>query len=116
MKNVFVAFLTLLSILLLIVEPGVGQGFSFDDEVKQLSACVNYVTGQGGDTPSAECCKGAKVLESSIPTTDDKRAACEFIRTLANILPGIKEDKSSSLFKKCDANVPFTFAKNHRLS
>ncbi|OIW13150.1 hypothetical protein TanjilG_15054 [Lupinus angustifolius] len=110
MKNVLVAFLTWLAILLVIVEPG--QSFNFDDATKQLLPCLNYVIGLQGDIPSSECCNGARALQSSTPTTDDRREACEYLKAVASSLPLIKEDKASSLFKKCDVTVPYSFSKD----
>ncbi|XP_019434170.1 PREDICTED: non-specific lipid-transfer protein A-like [Lupinus angustifolius] len=110
MKNVLVAFLTLQAILLLIVEPG--QSFSFDDALNQFRPCLNYVIGQGGDTPSSECCKGVSALKSLTPTVDDRRAACVLLKSLAAFLPPSKDDKTNSLFKKCGVTEPFSFSKD----
>ncbi|OIW13146.1 hypothetical protein TanjilG_15050 [Lupinus angustifolius] len=110
MKNVLAAFLTFIAILLVIVEPG--HSFNFDDGATQLLPCTTYNIGTSGDTPSTECCNGARTLQSSTPTTDDKREACEFLKAVASSIPLIKEDKASSLFKKCGVNVPYSFSKD----
>ncbi|CAL0316760.1 unnamed protein product [Lupinus luteus] len=110
MKKVLVVFLTLLATLLLIVEPG--QSLDFEDELNQLHPCLDYVTGKGGDKPSSECCKGVQALKSATPTTEDRRAACLLLKTLVGTIPEIKEDKVSSIFKKCGVTEAFPISKN----
>ncbi|CAL0316762.1 unnamed protein product [Lupinus luteus] len=109
MKNVFAVFLTLLAILLQIVEPG--QSFNLGDAVKQVAPCLNYAIGLGGDTPSSECCNGVSIVESSLSTTDDRRAACESLKKAASTYPLINEDKLNSLLKQC-GTLAFSFSKN----
>ncbi|KAE9612127.1 putative plant lipid transfer protein/Par allergen [Lupinus albus] len=109
MKNVLVAFLTLLAILLLIVEQG--QSFSFDDVENQLVPCFSYVIGQDGDTPSSECCNGVKAVELSLPTRVERRAACDFLKSFARVYPLLNNDKVSSLLKQCAPTIAFPFSK-----
>ncbi|KAE9612131.1 putative plant lipid transfer protein/Par allergen [Lupinus albus] len=110
MKNVFVAFLTLLAILLLIVEPG--KSFNCDDARNHLFPCLNYIIGLGGDTPSSECCNGVRAVDSSSPTTTDRRAVCECLKELAKGFPLIRDDKTSSLLLKCGLTRAFSFSKD----
>ncbi|XP_019438991.1 PREDICTED: non-specific lipid-transfer protein A-like [Lupinus angustifolius] len=110
MQNTLVTFLTWLTIFLLVVEPG--RSFSFDDASNQLLPCLTYVIGLGGNTPSSECCNGAVALQSSTPTIDDRREACEFLKAVASTLPLIKDDKASSLFEKCNVTLAFPFSKD----
>ncbi|KAE9612130.1 putative plant lipid transfer protein/Par allergen [Lupinus albus] len=105
MKNVFVAFLSLLAILVLVVEPG--QSFNFEKARDQLSPCLNYVIGIG-NTPSIECCNGVHALESSLPTREDRRAACRFLKSTIKSYPIITDEKISSLLKQCGAKIPFS--------
>ncbi|CAL0316759.1 unnamed protein product [Lupinus luteus] len=109
MKKVLVAFLTLLA-MLLIVEPG--QSLDFEDELNQLDPCLNYVTGKSGDKPSSECCKGVQALKSATPTTDGRRVTCLFLKRLVATLPEIKDDKVSSIYKKCNVPEAFPISKN----
>ncbi|CAL0316755.1 unnamed protein product [Lupinus luteus] len=109
MKKVLVAFLTLLA-MLLIVEAR--QSVDFEDELKQLVPCLNYVTGKSGDKPSSECCNGVQALKSATPTTDDRRAACLLLKTVVATLPEIKDDKVSSIYKNCNVPEAFPISKN----
>ncbi|KAF1880195.1 hypothetical protein Lal_00022324 [Lupinus albus] len=110
MKNVFVEFVTLVAIILVIVE--LGESFSCDDAKNQISPCVSYVTGQGGNAPSSECCNGVRTLAAQTPTTDDKRAACECLKAAASSVPGIKVDLANSVFKQCGVSLTFSISKD----
>ncbi|KAE9612129.1 putative plant lipid transfer protein/Par allergen [Lupinus albus] len=105
MKNVFVAFLSLLTILVLIVEPG--QSFNIEKARGQLFPCLDYVIGIG-NTPSIECCNGIHALESSLPTKEDRRAACRFLKSTINSYPLITDEKITSLLKQCGAKIAFS--------
>ncbi|CAL0316767.1 unnamed protein product [Lupinus luteus] len=110
MKNTFVGFLTLVAIMLLTVEPG--QSFSCNDATNQVAPCLGYISGQGGDAPPSECCNGVRALVSSVPTTPDRRAACECLKGAAAAFPAIKDDLANSLFKKCGVSVEFSISKD----
>ncbi|KAE9606300.1 putative plant lipid transfer protein/Par allergen [Lupinus albus] len=109
MKKVFVAlFLTLVGILVLTSESG--EGFSCDDVKEELFPCLDYITGEDGDTPSSECCEGIIDLKSSTRTKKDRRIACECLKAAAIGFSGLRDDLAASLPKQCGVNVGFTIS------
>ncbi|KAF1880120.1 hypothetical protein Lal_00022249 [Lupinus albus] len=115
MKNVFAGFVTLIAVLLLLVESGVGKGINSDDELKYLLPCIKYVTGLGGETPSADCCHGVKAIEASATTIKNQKiGVCDFLKEVAFNLPEYKEEKANTLFRKCGVNFQYPFSKDAR--
>ncbi|CAL0316773.1 unnamed protein product [Lupinus luteus] len=110
MKNTFVGFLTLVAIMLLIMEPG--YTFSCSDAMNQIAPCLGYTIGQGGDAPPSEYCNGVRALVSSVPTTPDRRAACECLKGAAAAFHVIKDDLANSLFKKYSVSMEFSISKD----
>ncbi|KAE9596323.1 hypothetical protein Lal_00048687 [Lupinus albus] len=109
MKKVFVAFLTLLAILVL--KSDLGQGFNCDDAKQKISPCLSYLIGEGGNAPSIPCCNGINEMKKSTPTKEDRFAACECLKNSTSTVPGIKDDLVASLPKQCGLEIGFTISK-----
>ncbi|XP_021607065.1 non-specific lipid-transfer protein A [Manihot esculenta] len=66
---------------------------------------------RGGDAaPLEACCAAVKNLQALAPTSADRRATCERIKTAAARCPNIKDDAASSLPQKCgiQLNIPIS--------
>ncbi|XP_061353958.1 non-specific lipid-transfer protein 8 [Gastrolobium bilobum] len=55
---------------------------SCSDVIKDLKPCVSYLVSGSGQPPAA-CCSGAKALASAASTSEDKKAACNCIKSTA---------------------------------
>ncbi|XP_050204008.1 non-specific lipid-transfer protein A [Mercurialis annua] len=90
-----------------------GEGLDCGQVNSSLATCIPFLTGSEA-SPSASCCGGIKNLKKLAPTTADRRAACECIKTAASHYPTIKDDAASSLPKKCgvDINIPISKSTN----
>ncbi|KAL2330953.1 hypothetical protein Fmac_018534 [Flemingia macrophylla] len=86
------------AIVLLILLATTSDGaISCSDVVKDLRPCVSYLVSGSGQPPAA-CCSGVKALASAASTSEDKKTACNCIKSasksininaqLAQALPG----------------------------
>ncbi|XP_019455259.1 PREDICTED: non-specific lipid-transfer protein A-like [Lupinus angustifolius] len=110
MKKVFVAFLTLL--IIMVLTSNLVQGFSCDNAKQKLSPCLSYLIGEGGNAPSEPCCNGITQLKLSLATREDRIGACECLKSSAATVPGIKNDLASSLLKKCGVDIGFPISRD----
>ncbi|OAY49405.1 non-specific lipid-transfer protein A-like [Manihot esculenta] len=74
-----------------------------------LAFCIPFLA-RGGGFPSPTCCLGVRNLQVLTLTTEDRRAACECIKTVGALIPFINEDSASSLPQKCgvELNIPIS--------
>ncbi|KAJ9171188.1 hypothetical protein P3X46_014584 [Hevea brasiliensis] len=69
-----------------------------------LAPCIPFLTG-GDASPSPACCAGIKNLQALAPTTADKRAARECVKTAAARYPNIQDAAATSLPQKCGVHI-----------
>ncbi|KAJ9188530.1 hypothetical protein P3X46_003881 [Hevea brasiliensis] len=107
MKGLVISVLVVVALVLFMVMPG--EAVDCGQVSSCLASCIPFLTG-GEASPSSPCCTGIKNLEALAPTTADRRAACERVKTAAALYPNIKEDAASSLPKKCgvELNIPIS--------
>ncbi|XP_027154336.1 non-specific lipid-transfer protein A-like [Coffea eugenioides] len=97
-----VAVVSLVLVLVLVARPG--EAITCEQVTHELEPCVPYLT-QGG-TPSSSCCSGVKNL-GSIPTQQDRRTACNCVKSAAGHFPNLKPDAATSLPGRCGVSLPF---------
>lgn len=78
-SNAFAAFVLLI---LLVASTTSEAAISCSDVIKDLRPCVSYLVSGNGQPPAA-CCSGAKALASAASTSEDKKAACNCIKSTA---------------------------------
>ncbi|PON68643.1 Lipid transfer protein/Par allergen [Parasponia andersonii] len=83
---------------------------SCSDVIKDLRPCVNYLV-NGSGKPPAVCCAGASALASAASTSDEKKAACNCIKSASKNI-NIKSELAQALPKNCGISLPFTFSPN----
>ncbi|KAI4333231.1 hypothetical protein L6164_018065 [Bauhinia variegata] len=86
------------------------NAISCDDVLNYLKPCLPYLKGQAGK-PGTVCCSGASSLKAAASTTEDKRAACDCIKTAAqSIQPN--PQAAQSLPQNCGISFPYTISPN----
>ncbi|XP_020673699.2 non-specific lipid-transfer protein 1-like [Dendrobium catenatum] len=73
-----------------------------------LLPCLNYVR-SGGDVPS-DCCGGLTGLVNAARTTDDRRAACNCEKSMAENLSNDELNRIETLPDKCGVTLPYNFS------
>ncbi|PKA57627.1 Non-specific lipid-transfer protein 1 [Apostasia shenzhenica] len=71
----------------------------------KLLNCMDYVE-HGGNVPPS-CCSGVKDLKAEAASADDRRAACECLKTLAKQVPGINPDLAAAIPGKCGVDIGY---------
>ncbi|CAK8532149.1 unnamed protein product [Lathyrus sativus] len=76
-----------------------------------LTPCLTYLTGMV-ETPRAFCCKGARNIVSDASTNmENKKMACNCIKTLAYIVKP-RPENAIDLSSKCRIHFPFEISTN----
>jgi len=70
-----------------------------------LAQCLTYLR-NGGAVPPA-CCKGVGTLNNAAKTTQDRRDACNCIKTTAAQLGGVNSNYAAALPGLCHVNIPY---------
>ncbi|KAK8935307.1 Non-specific lipid-transfer protein 1 [Platanthera zijinensis] len=70
-----------------------------------LLPCLTYIR-SGGDVPST-CCSGLNNLVNAAKTTDDRRTACNCLKSLAQRASQDELDRAATLPDKCDISIPY---------
>ncbi|KAF5744057.1 hypothetical protein HS088_TW08G00649 [Tripterygium wilfordii] len=107
-KGAVVAVMMGLAMVMFMVKPG--EGLSCMQIESMLAPCMPYLLNDG--TPSESCCSGVRSLQSSMPTTTDRRAACECVKQAASQYQGIKPDAANQLPKKCGIEFSMPISKD----
>jgi hypothetical protein len=110
MKGAIISMLVAVAMVQFMVKPG--EAITCGDVNSDLSACVSYLTGKGGDFPPPQCCDGVNKLKESAVSIADKQAACECVKAAASRLPDMKDEAASSLPAKCKVQVDVPISKN----
>lgn len=79
---------------------------SCSDVVNDLKPCLNYLVNGSGKPPAA-CCSGVSTLASAATTSDDKKTACNCIKSAAKNVK-LKTDLAQALPQNCGISLPFT--------
>ncbi|KAL3526513.1 hypothetical protein ACH5RR_011169 [Cinchona calisaya] len=97
---------TLLCVVLLVAWPC--EAITCEQVSGALLPCVSYLTGQRG-SPTTECCGGVRNLRNMIPTQQDRRTACNCVKSAASRYPNLKPDAASNLPARCGVpKIPIT--------
>ncbi|XP_031266884.1 non-specific lipid-transfer protein A-like [Pistacia vera] len=70
-----------------------------------------YLEAAAGN-PSTACCDGVRNIKAITPTTADRQAACECVKSAAAKYPNINQDAASSLPGKFGAPLNIPTSKN----
>ncbi|KAF7833837.1 non-specific lipid-transfer protein 1-like [Senna tora] len=70
-----------------------------------LTPCISYAV--IGGKVSELCCKGIYSLNAAYKSGQDRRAACQCIKTKAANIPGINYDRVNAIAPKCGTKCPF---------
>ncbi|KAK7384891.1 hypothetical protein VNO78_30594 [Psophocarpus tetragonolobus] len=116
MKKVFVAIFTLLVVLVLTTTATERMnGFDCEKAKKTLVSCIDFIVNKV-DQPSVACCKGVREVKLSLPTREDRIAACECLAKAWPQLPNLNGTRAFALPKICGAEVGFSITKNFNCS
>ncbi|KAK7243654.1 hypothetical protein RIF29_38462 [Crotalaria pallida] len=83
---------------------------SCSDVVKDLKPCISYLVSGSGKPPAA-CCSGAKALASAASTSEDKKAACNCIKSTSKSIT-IKSDLAQALPGNCGISLSISISPN----
>ncbi|KAJ0047023.1 hypothetical protein Pint_04704 [Pistacia integerrima] len=85
-----------------------GEAVQCGQVAASLAPCMPYLENEGN--PSAACCDRVRNIKAITPTTSDRQAACECVKSAAAKHPNINPDAASSLPGKCGAplNIPIS--------
>ncbi|CAI8589657.1 unnamed protein product [Vicia faba] len=76
-----------------------------------LTPCLTYLTGMV-ETPRAFCCKGARnIVFDASKSMENKKMACNCIKTLAYIVKP-RPENAIDLSNKCRIHFPFKISPN----
>ncbi|KAI0495669.1 hypothetical protein KFK09_021972 [Dendrobium nobile] len=70
-----------------------------------LLPCLSYIQ-NGGDVPS-DCCNGLSNLVAAAKTTDDRRTACNCLKSLASGASNDELSRAAGLPDKCHISLPY---------
>ena len=110
MKGAVISMLVLVALVQFMVKPA--GAITCGEVDSDLSACVPYLTGRGGDDPPPQCCAGVIKLKNSAVSIADKKAACECVKAAAARISDISEAAASSLPAKCDVQIDIPISKD----
>lgn len=68
-----------------------------------LAPCIPYLT--GGTAPTKSCCSGVSSIKDMSTTPQDKRDACNCVKTAANRYPNLKDEVAQALPDKCGVKL-----------
>lgn len=97
MKGVIISIFVALAVVLMVEQGHAAINCRIVDA--GLLPCVPYLT-QGG-SPSTPCCIGVESIKTMTITTEDKRAACNCVKTAAQRYPSLKDEAAQTLPEKC---------------
>lgn len=102
-----VAVITLLVVLSVVFARPSEAAINCSQVSGALAPCVSFLT-QGGN-PTPQCCTGLKNLVNMASTQQDRRAACNCVKSAAARYP-IKQDAASNLPGRCGVsmNIPIS--------
>ncbi|WCJ44060.1 Non-specific lipid-transfer protein [Euphorbia peplus] len=86
-----------------------GEAVECNQVNSSLATCITFLTGKDA-SPSEACCVGVRNLQKIVPTTADRRAACECVKAAAAHYP-INDKAASSLPKKCGVTINIPISK-----
>lgn len=97
--------LVIISVLGVYLTPRYSESaISCSDVVNYLQPCVSYLMSGSGQPPET-CCKGVRSLDAATTTTEDKKAACKCIKSVANSVT-VKPELAKALASNCNASLP----------
>ncbi|KAG6593344.1 non-specific lipid-transfer protein 8-like [Cucurbita moschata] len=98
---------TIVCMMLLLLQES-EAAISCNDVTKDLMPCVSYLMSGSGKPPSA-CCDGAKALSLAATSSDDKKAACECIKSVAGSVK-YNAKLAEDLPGNCGITLPFSIS------
>ncbi|XP_031260303.1 non-specific lipid-transfer protein A-like [Pistacia vera] len=106
MKSI-VMFVLAVAMVYFMVKPG--EAVQCGQVAASLASCMPYLEA-AGQNPSTACCDGVRNIKAITPTTADRQAACECVKSAAAKHPNINQDAASSVPGKCGVplNIPIS--------
>uniref|UniRef100_A0A7C8ZLX2 Non-specific lipid-transfer protein n=1 Tax=Opuntia streptacantha TaxID=393608 RepID=A0A7C8ZLX2_OPUST len=81
--------------------------------VQNLKPCIQYLKSSGGGAaPLGSCCEGVRTVKKLAQTTQDRRTACQCMKTAAAKMQGFKYGVASKLPAQCGVSVGYMFSPN----
>ncbi|KAG5000375.1 hypothetical protein JHK82_021526 [Glycine max] len=102
--------LATLVLLILLLATTSEAAISCSDVIKDLRPCVSYLVSGSGQPPAA-CCSGAKALASAATTSEDKKAACNCIKSTSKSI-NINSQLAQALPGNCGITLPVAISPN----
>nr|A0AT30.1 RecName: Full=Non-specific lipid-transfer protein 3; Short=LTP3; Flags: Precursor [Lens culinaris]AAX35808.1 lipid transfer protein 3 precursor [Lens culinaris] len=90
---------------MVVIAPMAEAAVSCGTVTGDLAPCIPYLTGGAGPTDS--CCAGVKKLLAAAPTTADRQAACNCLKTAAGNINNLNPGNAAALPGKCNVNIPY---------
>ncbi|KAI3474776.1 hypothetical protein Pfo_030002 [Paulownia fortunei] len=85
------------------------EGISCQTVVNSLLPCKTYLK-QGGTLP-ANCCSGARSLNSAANTPSARKTACQCMKIAAKAY-GVKPQYAAAVPRKCNVNIGYAISYN----
>ncbi|XP_027343845.1 non-specific lipid-transfer protein 8 [Abrus precatorius] len=102
------AFATL--VILILLASTSEAAISCSDVIKDLRPCVSYLVSGSGQPPAA-CCSGAKALASAASTSEDKKTACNCIKSTSKSI-NINSQLAQALPGNCGITLSISISPN----
>lgn len=103
-----IAFVAFMFLFLIIVASTSEAAISCSDVIKDLKPCVSYLVSGSGQPPAA-CCSGAKALASAVSASEDKKTACNCIKSTAKSVK-LNSQLAKALPGNCGISVPISIS------
>lgn len=97
-------------VLLILLASTSEAAISCSDVIKDLNPCVSYLV-SGSGKPPATCCSGVKALASAASTPEDKKAACNCIKSTSKSI-SINAQLAQALPGNCGVTLPISVSPN----
>uniref|UniRef100_A0A803MHX6 Non-specific lipid-transfer protein n=1 Tax=Chenopodium quinoa TaxID=63459 RepID=A0A803MHX6_CHEQI len=93
---------------MVVIAPHAEAALTCSTVTKDIAQCISYL--KGGDSPSDACCSGVKTLKSLASTPEDKKTACNCLKTAAASVSGLDATKAAALPGKCGVSIPYSIS------
>ncbi|XP_031095868.1 non-specific lipid-transfer protein 1-like [Ipomoea triloba] len=98
----------LLACMVVLLHVHAGGAITCSEVQNDLMPCITYIMGgASGVTPS--CCDGVRNLKNAAATADDRRAACQCLKSAAGSIPAGADvgTAAKNLLRQCNVKLPY---------
>ncbi|XVF33180.1 hypothetical protein REPUB_Repub17cG0146400 [Reevesia pubescens] len=76
------------------------------DVTKELAPCLDFLIGNDlANSPSEECCTGAKAIADQAKTDEDRQAVCECLQEALGKVESYDSSRIPQITEKCSVDV-----------